>query len=131
MFKYGVRVYFDAEGNIIVQLGPIETTVQNHYEINDPRDWHPDLIGKEGIEMQQFAWGEYEDEFSTKKLVNIDPKTRQPQFEDWPEPDPDEIPPAPPKTPLEEEVERLRAADLDNKEMINGLGEMLMALLEG
>lgn len=46
--------------------------------------------------------------------------------------------PTPPKTPIEEElavtkakVETLEAADLDNKEMINGLGEMLMALMEG
>ncbi|QDH23449.1 hypothetical protein [Saccharibacillus brassicae] len=130
MYKYGPRVYFDSEGAIVFQTGTIETTVTDYYKDNDPRDWHPELIGKEGIEMQQFGWGEYEEEFSSQKLARIDPQTRRPVFEARPEPDPNEVP-SPPKNSLEEEVARLRAADLDNKEMINGLGEMLMSLMEG
>lgn len=130
MYRYGRRVYFDADGKIVLEFGEVETNTEKYYEHNDPREWHPALIGKAEIEMQQLGWGEYATEFSTQKLARIEPQTRRPVFEARPEPDPNEVP-SPPKHPLEEEVARLRAADLDNKEMINGLGEMLMSLMEG
>ncbi|OWA34371.1 hypothetical protein B9G55_18860 [Saccharibacillus sp. O16] len=127
MFRYGRRVYFNTTGKIIAQMGEVETNVENYYEDNDPREWHPDLAGEEGVEMQQFEWGEHALEFSTRKLARMDTRTRQPVFEKWSESEVDALP-VMQKTPLEREVERLHAADLHNKEMINGLGEMLITL---
>ncbi len=128
MYRFGVRVYFEVDGKVLYQAGKIETNVESYYENNDPRDWHPDLIGKEGIEMQQFAWDEYENEFSTQKLARIDTETRQPQFEDWPEPDPDEVSPDPPKSPLEERLERAEAENAENR---NSIMELTMLLAAG
>ncbi|MEJ8306674.1 hypothetical protein [Saccharibacillus sacchari] len=111
MYRYGPRVYFDRDGTVLYQTGYIETSVEAYWENADPREWHPDLVGNEEIEMQQYGWSEYTDDFSTKKLARIDPKTRQPVFEDWPEPN--EVPPIQSETEIEKAQKQI--ADLEQR----------------
>lgn len=91
MYKFGLRIYFTEDGTIVYQTGYIMTSLEDYWQNNDPMIWHPGLNQRDDVQMIQYPWGKYFEEFSTMQLVRVNVETMEPVFEPWPEPEP--IPP--------------------------------------
>lgn len=137
--KIGAKIYYDNRtGEILVNTGERtgdvrETTEDEDYAAyTSLKNRERDIVG-----VLQLAYGQYVADYAEGgRIDRIDLETGTPLFV-YPDPT-GGAGPAIPQPPLserlekaEEEVKTLRAADLDNKEMINGLGEMIMSLMEG
>ncbi|MFB4325998.1 hypothetical protein RB298_27110 [Priestia sp. BR_2] len=109
-------------GNIIAQrnemLAGVESTKgEDFLAYIELRNYDPDAI-----EMTTFEPGQYAEDFEKASSWRFNPETGSIEFL-YTDPDDPEQPPVFQK-PLSEEVEALKAADLDNKEAIALLFEM-------
>lgn len=128
MYRFGIRLYFDKDGEIIFQTGYIKTNVENYFVENDPMEWNNDLKDREDIQMVQYGWDEYREEFSTQKLLSVDPETLRPVFGPWPEPDPSTEPDLPP--PMSE-MDKLRQDVAETKQAVEDLVTTMTELIMG
>lgn len=125
--RLGHRFFWEIEtGNIVVERSEmigdlVETTKEQDFEkYTDLQGLNPDKI-----EMTTFEYGQYAEDFAQATGYRFDPTTGEIQFS-YPDPnDPD--PPDPIyRKPLSAEVDALKTADLDNKEAIASLFEMVI-----
>lgn len=135
MFEYGRTIFYDkASGIVLYDSGEIRTSIEGYapdYRTLIPKlqERDPETIGELKLE-----YGQYADDYDAGGYVDrIDLDTEEPLFV-YP-PTPGETEPALSQPALserlakaEENVAILRAADLDNKEMINGLGTMIASM---
>lgn len=127
----GRRIYFDKKtGDILVDTGErsgdvIELTVEQdiaNYKALSERN-------RDTFDLIDLKYGEYSQYFSECTGYRVNTKFKEFEFS---YPDPNETEPAEPvyRKPLSEEVELLKSADLDNKEAITTLYEMILSGME-
>ena len=131
MRNVGRRLYYDKfTGEIIVDTrersGVVEDrTIEQDFEAYS-------LLKErtmESVDILQLEYGQYHEEFSLCNGYRVNPKTKELEFS---YPDPSDPEPEVPvyQKPLSEEVELLKSADLDNKEAITTLYEMILSGME-
>ncbi|MEK3993723.1 hypothetical protein MKY29_11915 [Psychrobacillus sp. FSL K6-2365] len=114
----GRRIYFDkATGNILVDKGEhegilrvptVDQDIESYISLSERN--------RETFDYIELNYGEFSQDFAESNGVRVNPNTKELEFS---YPDPNE-PEAPQifRKPLSEEVERLKAEDLNNKEAI-------------
>ena len=124
--RIGPKIYFDKQtGTPIVTTAQVSgdvvnTTVEQDFmAFKALSERVPETVG-----MIQLEYGEYEMDFSESLSYRVNPETLELEFT-YPDPNAPENPPVF-VAPLTEQVAQLRAADLDNKEAIASLFEMVL-----
>ena len=122
----GRKIYFDKlTGNPLVNTGEhygnvLETTTEQDFEIYTAlSERNPETVG-----LLELEYGQYADEFTQASGYRVNPETGTLEFS-YPDPNAPEDPPVF-VAPLTEQVAQLQAADLDNKEAIASLFEMVL-----
>lgn len=121
--------WIKSTGNIIAQRVEmsegIESTKEEDFEVYiELKGINPDAV-----EMTTFEVGEHAEDFRGSKSWRFNPDTKTIEFL---RPDPNAPEPEVPiyQKPLSVEVELLKSADLDNKEAITTLYEMILSGME-
>lgn len=125
IYELGRVIYFDkSSGNVLYETGEIKSSDPNYFENVDHYTSIKALADRVRDTIGEFllAPRDFEKDFEEGVLDRIDPVTKELYFY-YPDPADPEAPQEPRK-PLSEEVEALKAADLDNKEAIALLFEM-------
>ncbi|AOZ91618.1 hypothetical protein [Paenibacillus crassostreae] len=127
----GRRLYYDkSTGEIIIdtreRIGyEVEATIESDFDrYTLLKERTIDSVGV--IELE---YGQYSEDFEQATRCKINPETLKLEFS---YPDPNNPVPEVPiyRKPLTEEVELLKSADLDNKEAITTLYEMMLSGME-
>ncbi|MEK4085597.1 hypothetical protein [Psychrobacillus sp. FSL K6-1415] len=118
MNPIGRKIYYEiSTGNVIVdtgdrQGGVVATTIEQDYESYIAlSERNPSTVG-----VLELEFGQYAQDFAESSSYRVNPTTKEVEFS-YPNPDETEAPQVFRK-PLSEEVERLKAEDLNNKEAI-------------
>ncbi|MGE7828886.1 hypothetical protein [Paenibacillus sp. NPDC093718] len=126
MKNIGNRIYFDKlTGEVIIQTG--HRRVFDEYVVPTVEDDFRAFVklserNPETVGVLELEYGQYAQDFAESDGYQINPETLELEFF-YRDPNDPEQPPVFQK-PLSEEVEALKAADLDNKEAIALLFEM-------
>ena len=124
----GRRVYFDRLTGEVLQVtgqrygeGVTQRTVEQDFQVfTSLSDRNPDTVGFIDLDYDAYA----EDFQAQGRITSVDLETLRPMFTYPSEDSPEQ--PQEPQRPLTEQVAQLQAADLDNKEAIASLFEMVL-----
>ena len=125
--EIGHKLYYDKETGVIVQhiweaSGEwiVETSREKDFaDFPALSERNPETVG-----LLELEYGQYADEFTQASGYRVNPETGTLEFA-YPDPNAPEDPPVY-RAPLTEQVAQLQAADLDNKEAIASLFEMVL-----
>lgn len=127
MYKIGRTIFADKEtGRVLHNTGEITTTDSDYEKKVDYYKTVKELAERvrDSVIEVKLETGQYEHDFREGFLDRVDPETKE-LFFYYPDPNMPEEPPVS-VPPLTEQVAQLKAADLDNKEAIASLFEMVL-----
>jgi len=119
--KIGRKIYYDLQtGNVILDTGErqgsvVQTTIEQDiqaYTVLSERN-------RETFDVLELEFSQYAKDFNESNGYRVNPETKDLEFS-YPDPNlpPEEQPEPVYQKPLSEEVEELKAEDLNNKEAI-------------
>ncbi|MDN4078211.1 hypothetical protein QYF52_09710 [Paenibacillus polymyxa] len=127
MTKFGRRIFYrKTTGEVLLIRGEAQGDVIES-TIDDDFGFYPEIkaLDRDQVGVLQLEYGQHTEDFALAIAYRVDPATQSMLFT-FPTDKPDDSVPVPQK-PLADQVAELKRADLDNKESIAGLIQLVMS----
>lgn len=126
MTKFGRRIFYrKTTGEVLLIRGEAQGDVIES-TVDDDFGFYPEIkdLDREQVGVLQLEYGQHTEDFALATAYRVDPGTQTMLFT-FPTDKPEEPVPVPQK-PLSDQVAELKQFDLDNKEAIAGLIQLVM-----
>ncbi|OMF48716.1 hypothetical protein [Paenibacillus peoriae] len=126
MTKFGRRIFYrKTTGEVLLIRGEAQGDVIES-TIDDDFGFYPEIkaLDRDQVGVLQLEYGKHTEDFALATAHRVDPSTHTMLFT-FPTDKPEEPVPVPQK-PLSDQVAELKQFDLDNKEAIAGLIQLVM-----